>query len=126
MKRNGLLSVNTAASRNITVKCVGFRGYVPAGTATKGSMNVSGMKFIVGKIWTESVQRWTSIRSRKGSAMKFNASKFRKNADSVCRKLIPEPHRLALDGKEVVNGKIDYSVDGKDYYLYPVLKEWCD
>lgn len=126
MKRNGLLSVNTAASRNITEKCAGFRGHVAAGIAIRRSMNVKTMKFTYGKTWTESVQRWTSIRSRKGSAMKFNASKFRKNADSACRKLIPEPHRLALDGKEVVNGKIDYSVDGEDYFLYPVLQEWCD
>jgi len=58
--------------------------------------------------------------------MKFNAEKFRKNADSTCRKLIPELHRLALDGKEAINGQIDYSVDGKDYFLYPVLQEWCD
>lgn len=65
MKRNGLLSVNTAASRNITVKCVGFRGYVPAGTATKGSMNVKDMKSMNGAIWTENVQRWKNTLSRK-------------------------------------------------------------
>lgn len=58
--------------------------------------------------------------------MKFNAKKFSSNADSVSRKSLPETHRQALDGKTVVDGQIEYSVDGEDYYLYPVLPEWCD
>ncbi len=58
--------------------------------------------------------------------MRFNAHKFKLHADSVCRKAVPESHRKALDGKEVVDGKIEYSVDGQDWYLYPVQPEWCD
>lgn len=58
--------------------------------------------------------------------MKFSAKKFSKNADSICRKRLPESHRNVLDGKEVVDGKIEYEADGKEYYLYPVLPEWCD
>lgn len=58
--------------------------------------------------------------------MKFNAKKFVANADSICRKLLPESHRRALDSREVLDGKIDYEADGKEWYLYPVLPEWCD
>ncbi len=58
--------------------------------------------------------------------MKFNSKKFMINADSVCERAIPKSHREALDGKEVVNGEIEYSVSGEDWYLYPVLPEWCD
>ena len=58
--------------------------------------------------------------------MRFNAKKFASNADSVSRKSLPETHRQELDGKTVVDGQIEYSVDGEDYYLYPVLPEWCD
>ncbi len=58
--------------------------------------------------------------------MKFNKKKFAANADSVCRKLLPESHRQALDGKEVVDGQINYEADGEEWYLYPVLPEWCD
>lgn len=58
--------------------------------------------------------------------MKFNAEKFRANADSVCKKALPESHRQALDGKEVADEKIIYSVGGEEFYLYPVLPEWCD
>lgn len=58
--------------------------------------------------------------------MKFNAKKFMSNADSIARKSVPELHRQVLDGREVIDGQIDYSLDGKDYYLYPVLPEWCD
>lgn len=57
--------------------------------------------------------------------MRFDRKKFSTNADPVCRKSLPESHRLVLDGKEVVNGQIEYSVDGKEYYLFPVLPEWC-
>ena len=58
--------------------------------------------------------------------MKFNARKFLDNADSVCKKALPESHRQELDGKKVVDGQIEYTVDGQEYYLYPVLPEWCD
>lgn len=58
--------------------------------------------------------------------MKFNAEKFRTNADNVCKKALPELHRQALDGKEVADEKIIYSVGGEEFYLYPVLQEWCD
>ena len=58
--------------------------------------------------------------------MKFSAKKFSANADSVCKKSLPESHRKALDGKEVVGGKIDYEVDGSEWYLYPVLPNWCN
>lgn len=58
--------------------------------------------------------------------MKFNAKKFTANADSACRKRLPESHRQALDGKKVVDGQINYEADGKAWYLYPVLPEWCD
>ncbi len=58
--------------------------------------------------------------------MRFNAKKFLANADSVCRKTIPESHREALNGKEVLNEQIEYRADGEDWFLYPVLPEWCD
>lgn len=58
--------------------------------------------------------------------MRFNAGKFMANADGVCRKALPESHRQALDGKEVINGQIEYTADGYEWYLYPVLPEWCD
>lgn len=57
--------------------------------------------------------------------MKFNAEKFTSNADRICRKAVPKSHRQILDGKEVVNGKIEYEVDEEEFYLYPVLPEWC-
>lgn len=58
--------------------------------------------------------------------MKFNADRFLKYADNISKKLVTEPHRKALDGKEVIDGEIRYSIDGEEYYLYPVLPEWCD
>lgn len=58
--------------------------------------------------------------------MKFNAEKFRVNADNVCKKALPESHRQELDGKEVVDGEMIYSVDGEEFCLYPVLLEWCN
>lgn len=48
------------------------------------------------------------------------------NADAACRKALPESHRRELDGKEVINGQIEYNADGNEWYLYPVLPEWCD
>lgn len=58
--------------------------------------------------------------------MIFSTKKFEANADNVCRKALTAPHRQALEGKEVIDGQIEYSVDGEDYYLYPVQPEWCN
>lgn len=58
--------------------------------------------------------------------MKFSAKKFSQNASAICKKLIPESHRRVLDGMEVIDGQIDYEVDGEEYYLYPVELEWCE
>ena len=57
--------------------------------------------------------------------MKFDRKMFSINADHVCRRLLPESHREALDGKEVIDGQIEYIADGKEWYLFPVLSEWC-
>lgn len=65
----------------------------------------------------------------KGS-MKFSKEKFLKNAPAdVKRKL--KRHVDVLDGTEAVfegeYGHIpQYSVDGQQYYLYPVYKSWCE
>jgi hypothetical protein len=58
--------------------------------------------------------------------MRFREKRFSANADSVCRRCMPESHRKALEGREVVNGQIEYEADGECWYLYPVLSEWCD
>lgn len=60
-----------------------------------------------------------------GDCMRFDRKSFSANADSICRKLIPESHRQALDGREVADGQIEYNVDGEEWYLYPVMPEWC-
>lgn len=57
--------------------------------------------------------------------MKFDEKMFCANADPICRKLLPESHRKALDGREAVGGQIEYNADGEEWYLYPVLPEWC-
>lgn len=58
--------------------------------------------------------------------MRFNEKKFSANADSVCRRCLPESHRQALNGREVIDGEIEYEADGEEWYLHPVLPEWCD
>lgn len=64
--------------------------------------------------------------------MRFSQVQFEKNADLTVKKLIPKTHREVLDGMEVHFeedgwGIIDhYSVDGEDWYLYPVHKNWCE
>ena len=58
--------------------------------------------------------------------MKFSKKAFSKDADATCRKALPESHREALDGKEETDGQIEYCVGGEEYYLYPVLSEWCE
>lgn len=57
--------------------------------------------------------------------MRFSTERFVKNADAGVRKLLPESHRRALDGKEVQNGQIEYSADGENWCLYPVDVAWC-
>ena len=61
--------------------------------------------------------------------MKFSKDNFNKNAPRAIKKLISN-HLDVLDGMEVVfNGKfgeIDYTVDGKEFCLYPVCKSWCE
>ena len=49
--------------------------------------------------------------------MRFREKRFSANADSVCRRCMPESHRKALEGREVVNGQIEYEADGECWYL---------
>lgn len=56
--------------------------------------------------------------------MRFSTAKFKKNAKGL-RKQVPDSHLEVLDGKEVIGGEIKYLVDGEDWYLFPVLPEWC-
>lgn len=56
--------------------------------------------------------------------MKFSAAKFCK--DKRYRHLLPESHLSILDGLTVTDGQIDYEVDGEEFYLYPILREWCE
>lgn len=58
--------------------------------------------------------------------MKFNRKKFEQNADKATLRLVPQEHRAALDGKEVVNGEIEYKIGYDKFYLFPVFKEWCE
>ncbi|MDV9963389.1 hypothetical protein RHL97_19075 [Clostridioides difficile] len=58
--------------------------------------------------------------------MKFNKDKFRRNAPHAIRKALPESHRDVLDGMEVDRCEIEYTVDGEEYYLFPVYAEWCE
>ena len=56
----------------------------------------------------------------------FSAKQFRRHADCTVRRALPESHLEALDGKPVAFGRVIYSADGEDWYLYPVQKEWCE
>lgn len=61
---------------------------------------------------------------------KFNKEKFLKNAPIGLKKHLKD-HLDVLDGMEVIfDGRFghipQYFVDGEEYYLYPVLIEWCD
>ena len=58
--------------------------------------------------------------------MKFSRKKFERNADKGILRLVPKEHRAALDGKEVVNGEIEYMVGNDKFCLYPVFPEWCE
>ena len=40
--------------------------------------------------------------------------------------LLPDSHLAVLDGREVVDEHINYEVDGEEFYLYPVIPEWCE
>lgn len=62
--------------------------------------------------------------------MKFSKDKFNKNASKTVKKLLSK-HIDALDGMEVKFneefGEIEqYTVDGEEFYLYPVSREWCE
>jgi hypothetical protein len=48
---------------------------------------------------------------------------------------LPESHLNAIDGKEVIFKHIsgdkfgiveEYKADGQEWYLYPVMPEWCE
>ncbi len=54
--------------------------------------------------------------------MKFSAAKFKK--DRRYRRLLDNKHLEALDGREVIDEQIDYEVDSKEFYIYPVVPEW--
>jgi len=56
--------------------------------------------------------------------LKFSKEKFRK--DKRYRRLLTEDQLEVLDGREVVDERIDYEVDGEEYCLYPVIPEWCE
>lgn len=60
----------------------------------------------------------------------FSAERFKK--DSRTRGLLSKKHIEACDGlevefdKDVKFGRIPfYKLDGEEFYLYPVEKEWC-
>ncbi len=62
--------------------------------------------------------------------MRFSKDKFNKNASKTVKKLLSK-HVDILDGMEVkFNGEFgeieQYVVDGEEFYLYPVCKEWCE
>lgn len=64
--------------------------------------------------------------------MKFSKSKFIKNAGKGTVRILGN-HVDTLDGLEVDFSKEEkygtiesYIHEGKEYYLYPVLPEWCE
>lgn len=62
--------------------------------------------------------------------MRFSKKKFLENAPKGIRRKLKD-HVDILDGMEVAfDGKWglipQYFVDGREYYLYPVDKSWCD
>lgn len=67
-----------------------------------------------------------AVRDREGGkqGMNFSAAEFRK--DKHFRGRLPKDHLAVLDGREVVEGVIEYEVDGEPWMLYPVLPEWCE
>jgi hypothetical protein len=67
--------------------------------------------------------------------MIFSKQKYKQSDYGRSGKSIPESHLDALDGKEVIFKKIsgdrfgiveEYEADGQEWYLYPVMPEWCE
>ena len=62
--------------------------------------------------------------------MRFSKDKFNKNALKTTKKLLSK-HLDVLDGMEVkfdeAFGEIEkYTVNGEEFWLYPIHKEWCE
>ena len=59
----------------------------------------------------------------------FSTKQFRRHADRTVRRVLPESHLEALDGRRVAMGdkygKIVYSAEGQNWYIEPVPREWC-
>lgn len=56
----------------------------------------------------------------------FSKAMFSKNAPSNVKRVLSR-HLDTIDGKKVDSeGKIDYEIDGEEFYLYPVSKDWCE
>lgn len=73
----------------------------------------------------ERIQK-SNVTITEDKVMKFSRKKFERNADKGALRLVPKEHRAALDGKEVVNGEIEYKVGNDKFCLYPVFLEWCE
>jgi hypothetical protein len=67
--------------------------------------------------------------------MVFSKQKYKQSKYSKMGKPLPESHLDALDGKDVIFKKMsgdrlgiveDYEADGQEWYLYPVMPEWCE
>lgn len=72
---------------------------------------------------TKSGKYYTATEDK---VMKFSREKFERNADKTTLRLVPKEHRVALDGKEVVNGEIKYKLGNDKFCLFPVYPEWCE
>lgn len=63
--------------------------------------------------------------------MIFDKLAFNQHAETHIKKLIPAAHIEALDGMNVefendrFGSITNYEVDGEEFYLYPVCREWC-
>lgn len=67
---------------------------------------------------------------QKVEKMRFSKEKFTKNAPSGIKRQLGT-HINLLDGAAVTfEGECGYiphyHAEGKEYYLYPVYKSWCD
>lgn len=61
--------------------------------------------------------------------MRFSKDNFNKNAPKTIKKLL-SGHIDVIDGMEVkFDGEFgeieEYKVNGEEFYLYPVSKDWC-
>lgn len=62
----------------------------------------------------------------------FSKEKYKQSKYSRMTKLLPESHLAALECKKVTFksgdrfGIVEYEADGQEWYLYPVLPEWCE